>query len=171
MIDHEKYMRLALLEARQALDNNDFPVGCVMVYDGEVIARGKRLHSQNNSHTRNNEVDHAEIIALKNLLDSQREIDLDQVAVYSTMEPCLMCYATLLVNGIKNIVYAYEDVMGGGTDLPLTKLKPLYSSMKISIVSGVLRVESLKLFQEFFGSQHNTYLQDSKLAAYTLSLK
>ncbi|WP_275942933.1 nucleoside deaminase [Desulfosediminicola ganghwensis] len=164
MDGHEKFMSHALAEARQALLNNEFPVGCVIVSEGKIIASGGRR----NSAAEMNELDHAEIVALRNLQQSQPGLDLSGVTVYSTMEPCLMCYSTMIVNGVRSVVYAYEDVMGGGTNLPLKLLSPLYSSLEISIVPKVMRFESLRLFQQFFGSNNNDYLKDTLLAKYTL---
>ena len=164
-MEHEKYMRMALRQAREALSAGEFPVGCVMVYDGEVVASGRR----SNSVGRPNEIDHAEILALRALLADDRSLDLGRVTVYSTMEPCLMCYATMLVNGIRRFVFSYEDAMGGGTNLPLPMLSPLYSGMNVTIVGEVLRNESLALFKEFFSSPDCEYLQSSLLATYTLN--
>ncbi len=167
MQEHERWMHLALIEAETALLHGEFPVGCVLVHDEKVLASGQRVHSSNNS-GRVNEMDHAEMLALRAFLDSAPTIAPQEVTVYATMEPCLMCFSTLILNGIRKIVYAYEDVMGGGTNLPLTMLNPLYASMKIEIVPAVLRRESLILFQKFFSNPENTYWQGSLLANRTL---
>lgn len=164
---HEKFMRLALDQAETALINGEFPVGCVIVNDGEVVATGARK----NSGVDLCELDHAEIVALRSLQRTRPDIDFSSVTVYSTMEPCLMCYATLIVNNVHRLVYGYEDVMGGGTNLPLPLLSPLYSSMKMEITRDILRRESLSLFREFFTSGKNDYLKDSLLAHYTLQQK
>lgn len=162
---HEQFMRQALVEARAALVRGEFPVGCVIVHDGAVIASGAR----ENSGGYGNELDHAEILALRNLQRLAPAVDLARVTVYSTMEPCLMCYATMLVNNVGRVVYGYEDVMGGGTGLPLASLAPLYAGRRIEIVGPVLRRECLELFQEFFRDRDNAYLQGSLLASYTLA--
>ncbi|MFV0438978.1 MAG: nucleoside deaminase [Desulfopila sp.] len=160
---HEHFMRLALVEAEKALTLAEFPVGCVIVSGDDVVASGARA----NSGIVLSELDHAEIVALRSVAAQRPDIDLGRVTVYSTMEPCLMCYATLVVNGVKNMVYAYEDVMGGGTSLPLASLAPLYASLQVKVVSSVLREESLRLFQRFFRAP-NGYLQNTLLANYTL---
>ncbi len=161
-------MRQALDQAKQALFNGEFPVGCVFVDDGEAVAFGSRQNSSTGLSGQANEMDHAEIVGLRQLLEKIDQVDIGRVTVYSTMEPCLMCYSTLLLNGIRNFVYGYEDVMGGGTSLPLDQLNPLYSSMHVSIESGVMREQSLKLFYDFFSSAEKTYWQGSLLASYTL---
>jgi len=164
MREHEILMLLALAEAEAALAQGEFPVGCVLVHKGKVIASGKRA----NSSGRVNEIDHAEMLALRSFLDAESGVAPEEVAVYATMEPCLMCFSALILNGIRKIVYAYEDVMGGGTNLPLTRLNPLYAAMEIEVVAAVLRQESLALFQQFFSNPDNPYWRDSLLATYTL---
>ena len=101
----EKYMREALLEAREALSAGEFPVGCVMVYEDEIVSRGRRINSRVPDE---NELDHAEIMALRKLFTLHPEIERSRIVVYSTMEPCLMCYVTLLLNNIRTFIYAYE---------------------------------------------------------------
>ncbi|MCI5121382.1 MAG: nucleoside deaminase, partial [Candidatus Electrothrix sp. AUS4] len=101
------------------------------------------------------------------LLAEQSGLDYQGITVYSTMEPCLMCYTTLLLSGVRRFAWAYEDVMGGGTNLPLQHLSPLYRDMQVELVSDVLRQESLNLFAQFF--QNYSYWQNSLLAKYTLT--
>ncbi len=163
----EQFMRAALAEARLALDAGEFPVGCVLVLDRKtVVGRG---HRQNSEGLGANEIDHAEVVTLRTLLMEQPDIDCccrRRVTVYSTMEPCLMCYSTLLLSGIRRFVWAYEDVMGGGSSLPLDQLAPLYRDMEVELIPSVLRQESLLLFGMFF--QRYSYWQDSMLSRYTL---
>ena len=166
MSNHEINMREALLEAGEAIIAGEFPVGCVMVHEGEIVSRGRRINSKSPNE---NELDHAEIMALRKLFAQHPEIDRSKIIVYSTMEPCLMCYVTLLLNGIRKIVYAYEDIMGGGTNLDLNELAPLYREMSVEIIPNVLRRESLELFKLFFADQDNTYWEGSPLEQYTLS--
>ncbi len=161
-------MQAALDQARIALKAKEFPAGCVLVNHDKIVSTGRRINSFTQSA---NELDHAEIIALKNFFKNHSGSDMTGVTAYTTMEPCLMCYSALLLNGIRNIVYAYEDAMGGGTSLPLDRLPSLYSQMKISLVPHVLREESLELFRQFFSDPENEYWKESLLSQYTLSQK
>ncbi|MEN8134688.1 MAG: nucleoside deaminase [Thermodesulfobacteriota bacterium] len=161
----QEYMQKALAEARRAMAGGEFPVGCIIVYGDRVVSRGRRFNSRGETA---NEMDHAEISALSRLLTDHPEIAPGDVTVYATMEPCLMCYTTMLLNGIRRVVYAYEDAMGGGTDLDLSSLKPLYQQMKVEIIPQVCRSESLELFRAFFNNPDNDYWQESLLAEYTL---
>jgi tRNA(adenine34) deaminase len=94
---------------------------------------------------------------------------MQDVAVFSTLEPCLMCYGALLISGVGKIVFAYEDAMGGGTGCDRAHLAPLYKNNRVKITSGVLRNESLEILKSYFSQTHNTYLKDSLLATYTLN--
>lgn len=160
----EVYMKEALREAKAALQNNDFPVGCIITNSDGIIARGRRQNS-----SVKNELDHAEIVALRELNTYHPEKLSENLVAYSTMEPCLMCFSALILSNVRTVVYAYEDVMGGGTNLTLEKLKPLYAAMTIEIIPGILRSESLQLFQQFFSEDGSGYWQDSLLAQYTLA--
>jgi tRNA(adenine34) deaminase len=161
---HEYFMEFALEEAAAALAEGEFPVGCVIVRGNKVVARGGRRGSGGGAP----ELEHAEIVALRRLMRESPVPDPAGLTVYSTMEPCLMCFGTLLVNGCQRLVYAYEDVMGGATDLPLPSLHPLYKNTRLAVISGVRRRSSLTLFQRFFAARP-AYLSDSLLARYTLA--
>ena len=164
-MNDERFMKKALEAARQALAMGEFPVGCVMVYEDEILVTGTRNHSAPQSQ---NELDHAEMLALRRLIALGEKIDRAKVTLFSTLEPCLMCYAALIINGVKHIIYAYEDVLGGGTGLDLTGLNPFYREMEVTVVPGVLRHESLMLFKRFFSDPDNRYLRDTLLARHTM---
>jgi tRNA(adenine34) deaminase len=167
IIEHNDnyYMKLALEEAKKALLLGEFPVGCVMVLGDQVLASGARKSSFGYN---TNELDHAEIVTLRNLSSLKDFDDYGNIRVYCTMEPCLMCYAALILSGIRRIVWAYEDIMGGGTKCDLNLLPPLYAKSRISIVPYICRQESLELFKTFFSSPHHQYWKESLLAEYTL---
>ncbi len=166
-MDYVRFMDLALAQARTALDQGEFPVGCVVVQNNRVIAEGSRKGTgPDNSFF--SEVDHAEIRALKNLESCTETFIPSQAVLFATMEPCLMCYGAIILSGIKTIVYAYEDVMGGGTACDLSGLPPLYRDCNITVVPGICRQKSLDLFCEFFNKKDNLYWKDSILEAYTL---
>ena len=166
IVKAEHYMEKALDQASMALAAGEFPVGCTMVYDGDVLVTGSRIGTTGPSI---NEVDHAEMVALRRLGEIQKDIDPSKITLYCTLEPCLMCLGALLISGINTIVYAYEDVMGGGTRCDLAKLTPLYRNRPVSIVPNVLRDKSLGLFKTYFANPENDYWRESLLARYTLS--
>ena len=167
-MDYSFFMEQALEQAGKAFEQGQFPVGCVVVQDDQVIASGARAGTSGNL-SFFSEIDHAEIRALKALESSDVRFAPERAVLFCTMEPCLMCLGAIVLSGIGEIVYAYEDVMGGGTRCNLTKLTPLYRNHRISIVPNVLRNESLKLFKDYFSNPENSYWRGSLLARYTLN--
>ena len=165
-MDNEYFMKKALEEAQAALAAGEFPVGCVMVHDNKTLVSGARRGTTGDYP---NEVDHAEMVALRRLFRLEAKINLREVTVFSTLEPCLMCFGALMISGIGKLVFAYEDAMGGGTGCDRANMTPLYQSNQITIVPGILRQESLNLLKTFFSEPQNMYLRDSMLATYTLS--
>ena len=161
-----RFMGEALALAEEALFLGEFPVGCVIVKDGRTIAGGARRESTGPGA---NEIDHAEIVALRRLAEKEMLPPLENSVIYCTMEPCLMCFGAIVLAGIRRIVYAYEDIMGGGTGVDPAHLSPLYRDSGMQIVSGIRRADSLALFQRFFARPENEYWRGSLLAAYTLS--
>ena len=164
-MDYEYYMKKALEQAQTALDAGEFPVGCVLVHQNRILATGARKGSAGQFP---NEIDHAEMIALKRLTDMAIAANSMKIVLFTTMEPCLMCLGAMMLSGISEVVYAYEDVMGGGTRCDLSKMTPLYKNNPISIVPHILREDSLNLFKTFFKNPENSYWQNSLLAEYTL---
>ncbi len=175
-------MGMAVEQASEALMRGEFPVGCVLVGGGEVVGSGARKSSTGYEA---NELDHAEIVALRDWVSHGRTGVEKGVTAYVTLEPCFMCLGALMINEIRRIVFAYEDVMGGacGTDFsrPLTAgLKNMqtgdmekhiyakYRDTRAVIIPGVMRRESLSLFYDFFSDDSCEYLRDTYLAQYTL---
>jgi tRNA(adenine34) deaminase len=166
----EQFMYQALAQAQMALGKGEFPVGCIIVAGQAVVASGARSGTAG---AVANETDHAEMVALRQLSESRSHMppDASELTLFSTLEPCLMCFGAILLSGITRIVYAYEDVMGGGTSCDLTRLPPLYRDRVPQIVPHILRSESLKLLKSFFADPRNPYWRGSLLADYTLDQK
>ena len=161
-------MKKALDQAEHALAEGEFPVGCVMVYQDKILVNGSRKGTIGDDR---NEIDHAEMVALRQLIEIEDKIDPGKITVFCTLEPCLMCYGALILAGVGEIVFAYEDVMGGGTGCELSRLKPLYKNSPVTVVPGVMRAESLKIFKTYFSNPANSYWKKSLLAGYTLGLE
>jgi tRNA(adenine34) deaminase len=160
-------MKKALDQAEDALAEGEFPVACVMVYHGKILVTGSRKGTIGAAR---NEIDHAEMVALRRLTEIEDPIDPDKITAFCTMEPCLMCYGALILAGVGEIVFAYEDVMGGGTGCELSRLKPLYKNSLVTVVPDIMRADSLKLFKTYFSNPANSYWKQSLLAEYTLGL-
>jgi tRNA(adenine34) deaminase len=163
---HIDYMHKAVSLAQMALDKDEFPVGCLLTYKDQIIASGVRTGTNQQVPS---ELDHAEMIALRELEKQAARLPRDRMTLYSTLEPCLMCYGAILLSGIGTLVYAYEDAMGGGTSCDRSSLPSLYRNNGMRIIKGVCRSESLSLFKTYFSRPGIDYWRDSLLATYTMN--
>ncbi len=160
-------MGMALREAEAALARGEFPVGCVIVQAGQVIAKGSREGTSGGSPLFS-ETEHAEMRCLANAEKQAKVFDPAGADLYCTMEPCLMCFGAILIYGIRRVVYAFEDPMGGGLGCDLGSLPPLYRDRRPVIVPGILREKSLELFYTFFKRDRNAYWRGSLLEKYAI---
>jgi len=168
-MDNEYFMTAALGLAKKAMEAGEFPVGCVIVNERKIVASGFRTGTIQMDSP--NEIDHAEMLALRQLSKEKVNMDPGKSVLFSTLEPCLMCFSAILLSGIHTIVYAYEDVMGGVTRIDFSSLSSFYKDMQITILPHILRSESLRLFQIYFSNPENTYWKGSLLEQYTLNQK
>jgi tRNA(adenine34) deaminase len=100
----QKYMKEALKEASKAKLIDEVPVGCVIVKDGKIIARGHNLRE-----TKNSALAHAEIIAINKANKKLGAWRLQDATLYVTLEPCPMCAGAILQSRIKRVVYGAKD--------------------------------------------------------------
>lgn len=135
------YMRLALEEARVALQNDLLPVGAIVVQGGQVIGKGVK----NESHSYH--LDHGEIIALRAALKNKSYSREDGLCLYTTLEPCIMCYGTILHCPISRVVYAADDAWGGATKI--LEFPQRHQGKVPEVVGGVLALESRELIEQF----------------------
>lgn len=136
----EKYMRLALNEARLALDNDEVPIGAVIVSGGSVVGRGHNLVE-----TLVDVTAHAEIQAITAASSTLGGKYLPDCTIYVTVEPCIMCAGALAWSQIGRIVYGASDPKRGYTTVGGTILHP-----KTAVSKGVLAEECERLMSEFF---------------------
>ena len=105
---HDHFMRIALEEAHKALEENEVPIGAVIVYDGRVIARAHNQREQLHDPTA-----HAEMIAITQAAQSRQSWRLDGCTLYATLEPCPMCAGAIVQARIPMVVYAASDPKAG----------------------------------------------------------
>ena len=177
---HGIWMKKALELASSALERGEFPVGAVIVHEGRIVGVGSR---ENSMESGRNELDHAEILALKDWIAAGSP-GRGKAVCYSTLEPCLMCTGALIINGIGGICFGFEDVMGGGCGLDFDgrfsiaharlqreagAVRHMFKGFGDRIVPGVMRAESLELLKRFFKEPSNSYLKGTQLAEYVLA--
>jgi tRNA(adenine34) deaminase len=139
-------MKHALLEAQKACEQNEVPVGAVVVQNGKIIGRGHNQIERLQDPTA-----HAEMIAITaaaNHLESRR---LDDCTLYVTLEPCPMCAGAIVLARIPTLVFGSFDPKAGasGTLYNITHDRRLNHT--VHVISGVGDRESEKLLKRFFG--------------------
>jgi len=147
-MDDQFYMRVAIKKARAGVKNGQTPFGACIVRAGEIIA------SEHNVVWRESDITaHAEIHAIRQACQQLRTVDLSGATIYSSVEPCPMCFSAIHWAGISRIVYGarIEDAQEAGfKELPITNEKMKREGhSKIEITKDVLRDESQAVFSEW----------------------
>ena len=145
MNNDEKYMRIALLEAKKAYEKDEVPVGAVIVKNDKIIAKGHNLRESKNDPTM-----HAEIVAIRKACKKAESWRLEDATIYVTVEPCSMCAGTILWARIKRVVYGASDPKGGslGGSFNLYEMPNLNHHPEVT--GGVLKEECGELMSQFF---------------------
>ncbi len=139
------FMDMALAEARAAGERGEVPVGCVIVRDGEVIARAGNRTLADRDPTA-----HAEIIAIRAggaLLGSER---LDDCDLYVTLEPCAMCAGAVAFARIRRLYYGAADPKGGAVDNGVKFFASPTCHHRPEVYGGLAEAEAALLLKEFF---------------------
>lgn len=138
------FMKEALKEAKKAYNKNEVPVGVVLVKNGEVVSKG-----HNNKENKGDPMGHAEIIAINKYCKKYNTWRLNDITMYVTLEPCLMCSSILQQARIGKVVIAASDPKTGamGSIIDINEIK---SNHKINIEKGILLEESEKMLKAFF---------------------
>ena len=148
---HEDYMRLALAEAARALDEDEVPVGAVIVHGERVIAAAHNQREQLHDPTA-----HAEMIAITQAAESLASWRLEDCILYVTLEPCPMCAGAILQARIPWVVYGATDPKAGAVDSLYKLLSDPRLNHRCQIVGGVLAEPAGQLLSRFF--QHKRSL-------------
>ncbi|XP_053682616.1 tRNA-specific adenosine deaminase 2 [Sabethes cyaneus] len=148
----QNFMEHALEQARFADKLKEVPVGCVFVYNGEIIANGCNRVNETKNATR-----HVELICIDRVLEYARSKSLKYeevfcgVTVVVTVEPCIMCAAALINLNVKEIIYGCRnDRFGGCTVLDV----PSLLKTDIPIKGGVRAVEAMELLKTFYKGEN-----------------
>ena len=139
---HEYFMKMALQEAEAAKDLQEVPIGCVIVMNNRVIARGHNLTEQLNDVTA-----HAEMQAITSAANFLGGKYLKDCTMYVTLEPCVMCAGALAWSQISNVVIGARDEKRGFIN------KNLQLHPKTEIITGILENECSVLVKAFFKEQ------------------
>ena len=139
--DHEKFMKKAMLQAKKAASIGEVPIGCVIVKDGEIIARGYNKRKKDK-----NTLSHAELTAINKACKKTGDWRLEDCVLYVTLEPCQMwARIPLVVIGCKN-----EKAGCAGSILDLFNVDKF--NHKVEKIEGVLEEECSHMLTDFFKS-------------------
>lgn len=134
----EKYMTIALKEALKAAKCGDVPVGAVIVKNNKIISKGHNKKEKRKVVTR-----HAEIEAIEKACKKLKTWHLDGCEIYTTIEPCLMCYGAIEQARIEKIIFGTENEKFG-------YISNQQIESKIKFESGILKSECAKIIKNFF---------------------
>lgn len=144
-MDYEKYMNMALEQAQIAYDNNEVPIGCVIVYNDNVIGKGANLRV-----TKGNVLAHAEIIAINEACGFMGDWRLENCTLFVTVEPCPMCAGAILQARIKEVVFGTRNPKAGCAGSIYNILQEDRFNHQVEITEGVKQEECSQIMKDFF---------------------
>ena len=145
MSEHLFFMRQAYEEALKAFEINETPVGCVIVYDENIIARG-----YNRRNTAKNVLRHAELSAIDAACAVIGDWRLEGCGLYVTVEPCAMCAGAIIQARIETVVFGARNPKAGCAGSILNILEEPRFNHQARVISGVMEEECSRLMSEFF---------------------
>lgn len=145
-LNHMLYMKAAFREAEKALNNEEVPIGAVIVHNGQIIGKG-----YNQIELLQDATAHAEILAIGAASEARETWRLNDCTLYVTLEPCMMCLGAILQSRIDRIVYAASDNRFGAIESSTYReTAELAYRRWPDIVGGVMQEESRTMIQHFF---------------------
>ena len=140
-----KYMKAALREARKAEKLEEVPIGCVIVQNDKIIARG-----YNRRNTDKNTLSHAELTAIKKASKKTGDWRLEDCVMYVTLEPCQMCAGAIVQSRMKKVVIGTMNPKAGCAGSVMNLLQVDGFNHQVKIIQGVLEEECSSMLSEFF---------------------
>ena len=145
MTTDEKYMKEAIRQAKKAKTLDEVPIGCVIVYEDKIIARG-----YNRRNTDKNTLSHAELNAIRKASKKLGDWRLEGCTMYVTLEPCQMCAGALVQSRIDEVVIGSMNPKAGCAGSVLNLLEVEGFNHKVKITRGVLEEECSTMLSDFF---------------------
>ena len=141
----EQWMKIAIEEAHLAIDENEVPVGAVLVQDNKLIAQAHNRPIINNDPTA-----HAEIELLRKAGAKLQNYRLPKTTLYVTLEPCTMCIGAMIHARIERVVFGASDFKSGVCGSTIDLLSESIFNHQISVSVGILELECKNMLQSFF---------------------
>ena len=146
----KKFLDLAFYYAQIAFDNNEVPIGAVIVKDGVVISVGYNLKNKNNSI-----FEHAELIAIREASNKLKNWRLDGCDIYITLDPCPMCASAIKQSRICNVYSALNNSDFSTNNIIKAIFEVDNTNPSVSFLSNLDINKSKKLLNDFFKIQRN----------------
>lgn len=145
MTEDEKFMRLAIEEAKKAEKKGEVPIGAVIVKDGEVVSTG-----HNERETTQKTLRHAELIAIEKANEKLNSWRLEDCTMYVTLEPCPMCAGALVQARMKRVVYGAKDPKAGCVGTLINLVTEERFNHQLKWTGSVLEEECGMMLTNFF---------------------
>lgn len=145
MTQDEKYMKEAMKQAKKAAAIEEVPIGCVIVYEDKIIARG-----YNKRNLKKNTLAHAEIIAMNKASRVIGDWRLEGCTMYVTLEPCPMCAGAIVQARIPRVVIGSMNPKAGCAGSVLNVLQTEGFNHQVTLETGVLGAECSEMLSSFF---------------------
>ncbi len=142
---HQQHMAKAVLLAEEAAENNEVPVGAVIVKENIIVGKGYNQVERLKDPTA-----HAEILAISAACDTLENKYLDGCTLYVTLEPCAMCAGALVWSKIERVVFGTSDPNAGGCGSLFNIASNKNLNHQIEIIQGVLENDCEYILKEFF---------------------
>lgn len=157
MEQKEKYMKIALKEAKKAYDKLEVPVGAIIVKDGEIIAKAHNLKE-----TKTDTTKHAEILAIQKASRKLKSWRLLDCEMYVTLEPCSMCAGAIINSRIKKVYIGALDEKTGVAGSVLNLFEDYTFNHKVEIEKDVMKKECESILKDFFKMLRNIKRQNKQ---------
>ena len=145
MTQEEMYMRQAIAQAKRAYAREETPIGCVIVFENKIIARG-----YNKRNWKKNTLAHAEILAINKASRVLGDWRLEECTMYVTLEPCPMCAGAIVQARIPKVVVGSMNPKAGCAGSVMNLLQTPSFNHQVELVTGVMEEECSMLMKQFF---------------------
>ena len=152
MVNDDQYMNIALEEAVKAMNEGNLPIGALLLINGNIVGAGR-----NNQVNSSNYYSHAESLLIGRYASRIKEASKreEKIELFTTLEPCLMCFGTAVHNRISRIVYACPDPLAGATSI--NSPTEWYKRRWPEIIKGIQRERAYDLFTGYMENHQDIW--------------
>ena len=158
MSDDQKYMKIALSEAKTAAEIGEIPIGAVLVLDGEIIAKAHNMRE-----TWQDATAHAETIVIREACKKLNRWRLTGATLYVTIEPCPMCAGAIVMSRISRLVYGSPDSKAGAAESLFNVVNNPALNHMVEVTSGVCSEECTQVMKDFFKKRRSDNKQNNRI--------